>query len=348
MRILVLGGTWFLGRHFAELAAAAGHEVTVFHRGRSPAPGDVRVILGDRTRSADLQTLAEAGPWDAVVDPSGMAAAEVAASAFALARAAARYLFVSTVNVYQGWPTEPLDDTSAVRAPAGSPGKTRIDRYGREKAGAEHAVTAAFAGRAVILRPGVILGPGEYKGRLPWWLRRTARGGRMLAPGDPGRPIQPVDVRDVAAFALRCVENGLSGSFNVTAPLGHATFGSLLEACVEVTGGVAELVWVPDVFLARHGVAEWRELPMWRTHVGTWRIRSDRAAAAGLTCRPLSATVADTWEWLNGGGVPYATGTPAERAASEIGLAPDKETRLLELLASGSPVIPSGVAPADV
>ena len=154
------------------------------------------------------------------------------------------------------------------------------------------------AGRSISLRPGVVLGPREYVGRLPWWLRRVAAGGQVLAPGSPDRSIQPVDVRDLAAFALAAAERNIPGAYNVTAPIGRETFGDMLDACAEVTGSDAVFVWVPDERLLAEGVRQWSEMPLWRTFPGVWQVDPAAAVAAGLTCRQLADTVADTWAWL--------------------------------------------------
>jgi nucleoside-diphosphate-sugar epimerase len=218
-----------------------------------------------------------------------------------------RFLLVSTVSVYSEWPHRGVSETSPVRdgVPDAGPGPPAAQgTYGTLKAGCERAVHTWFAGRDVVLRPGVLLGPYENIGRLPWWLRRMHGGGRVLAPGQPDRAIQPVDVRDVAAFALDCLENRTTGTFNVAAPRDHATFGDLLRACIESTGSDAELVWVDEEFLAERDVRQWTELPMWRVAPGTWEVTADRAMAAGLACRPLAETVRDTWRWLSAGGRP--------------------------------------------
>lgn len=332
MRLLILGGTWFLGRVLVEKALHRGHAVCTFNRGKSaPDLPGVEALRGDRTSSEDLAALADRGPWDAVLDTSGMTDGIVQASTQALAEVAGRYAFVSTVNVYQGWPTDPLTDTSPVRPyhPEGPEDESGPDRYGRLKSGCEQAVTRVFGDAGLLFRPGVIIGPYEYVGRLPWWLRRVVRGGRVLAPGSPTWPIQPIDVRDVATFILDAVENGLGGSYNLAAPIGHSTFGEFLEACREVTGGGAEFVWVVDAFLVEQGVGMWTELPLWRPYAGTWHVDAARARAAGLRCRPLPETVTDTWEWLSRG----------EREvdnfrAAELGIDPERERRVLTAWAS--------------
>ena len=331
-RVLVLGGSWFLGRAVADAALAHGWEVTAFRRGRSgaDAPG-VAVVRGDRTSGADLARLADAGPWDAVVDTSGYVPREVLAVARALEPVSGRYVFVSTVSVYQGWPTVPLTEDSPVldSPPDAGPdfgydGDPGPSVYGFTKAGSERAVSEIFgADRSVFLRPGVIVGPREYVGRLPWWLHRVARSGRVLAPGRPERGIQPVDVRDVADFALRTAV-GSVGPFNVTAP-GHESMADLLGACRVVTSSAASFEWITDEpWLVAQGVKQWTELPLWRTYPGVWAVDSSRARAAGLDTRPLRDTATDTWEWMH-------SGEPSVRheRSSEQGIDPVKEKAIL-------------------
>jgi 2'-hydroxyisoflavone reductase len=333
MRLLILGGTWFLGRTLAELALNEGWQVTTFSRGRGgrDVPG-TRALRGDRNDLDDVGRLPAEGPWDAVVDTSGFMPAVVAAAAEALHPVAGCYVYLSTVNVYRGWPKVPLADDSPVYSElpevtvdmAGEAERqATAEQYGQLKAACERAVSQRFGPDGLIVRPGVILGPYEYNGRLPWLLRRMHRGGQVLAPGDPARPIQPVDVRDLAAFILTAISAGLRGAVNVTAPLGHSTYGEMLESCREVTGGTAELVWVADEWLSGQDVKPWREIPLWRIAAGTWQVSSARAWAAGLVCRPLPATVTDTWAWL-GREEPVA-----HWRAREIGIDPDKERRLL-------------------
>lgn len=335
MKLLVMGGTWFLGREVVEEALRRGWEVTTFTRGVSGAsPQGVTAVHGDRTDRDSLAYLAELGPWDAVVDTSAseMPPRVVLDATRALKDVVGRYVYVSTVSVYQGWPDEALTEQSPVLpcpADAGpdygamAPGADGPNtHYGTQKAGAENAVLDVFKDQAVVLRPGVILGPGEYVGRLPWWLRRAAAGGQILAPGDPARSIQPVDVRDVAAFAVDQAAAPTGGIYNVTAPVGRETMSGFLTACLEVTGSGGELVWAPDAVLIEHGVTQWTELPLWRTHAGVWRIDAAGAYAAGLSCRALSATVEDTWRWLQADGRPVdhprwsEHGIPAQREAS--------------------------------
>ncbi|MFC5720864.1 NAD-dependent epimerase/dehydratase family protein [Streptomyces gamaensis] len=344
MRILILGGTWFLGRAVAQEALARGWRVSTFNRGVSGTdlPG-AEAVRGNREDAGDLARLAAQGPWDAVVDTSSSALAprSVLAGARALEAAAGRYVYVSTVNAYRGWPSEPLTESSELLdgpadADADYGRQTKEGdgpnlHYGRQKAGAERAVWEAFGkDRVAVLRPGVILGPGEYVGRLPWWLRRAERGGAILAPGEPTKSIQPVDVRDVAIFALDQAMARDGGAYNVTAPIGRETMGGFLEACLDATGRRGHLVWTPDDLLVEHAVAQWTELPLWRTYPGVWNVSSEQAQAAGFVCRPLAETVESTWAWLNQGGIPVQ-----HPRWSEHGIDEQKEAAILAAASGG-------------
>jgi nucleoside-diphosphate-sugar epimerase len=332
VHLLILGGTWFVGRTIAEAAVRRGWDVTCFNRGRTGREvTGVETVRGDRTDRDDVTKLAQLGPWDAVVDTSAYEPLDVTRVANALADSARSYALMSTVSAYRHWPGQPTTEGSPLWPARRDARETDPDvatlprpfRYGTLKAGCELAVGDVFEKRAVILRPGVVLGPHEYVGRLESLLNRAARGGPMLAAGDPRCPVQPVDVRDLAAFTLRLVEAERHGTFNVVAPRGHATYGDLLDACVAATGDGAELVWVDPSWLADHGVREWTELVLWRSPAGTWEVDGTRAQVAGLTCRPLSMTVADTWAWLQN-----EQPVPHPRAA-EHGLKPEREAALL-------------------
>lgn len=337
MRLLVLGGSWFLGAHVVQSALREGHSVTTFNRGRSApdAPG-VDAFHGDRTSPDDLARLVEHGNgWDAVIDTSSseLAPRDVLASATALRAAVGRWVHISTVSVYQGWPHQTLNEDSPILdcPPDAGPtfGHTGPDGsptiYGFQKAGAERAVIETIgADRSVMLRPGVILGPGEYVGRLPWWLRRAQRGGPILAPAPPQRVMQPTDVRDVADFAVaQAADTVTSGAYNIAHPTG-LRWDDFIARCLAVTGGAGRPVWADDEKLIRHGVKQWTELPLWRTHKGVWSVIPDKAVAAGLHCRPLEQTITDTWAWLQQGG--RAVVHPR---AAEHGIDPDKERKIL-------------------
>jgi nucleoside-diphosphate-sugar epimerase len=328
MRLLVLGGTEFAGRAVVEAALGRGWEVTVFHRGRHAPPPGVRALHGDRTAPDGLTALAE-GTWDAVVDTWSAAPRAVRDTARLLAGRAGRYVYVSSCSVY-AWapPAGYAEDAPLVEGAAADAGQSD---YARDKRGAELAVLEAFgANRSVLVRSGLILGPYENIGRLPWWLDRVARGGPVLAPGPRDLPLQYVDVRDLAAWTLGAVEQELSGPYNLVSAPGHTTMGGLLDACVRVTGGAAELRWTdPDTVLDA-GVQPWTQLPVWvppgtDLHDALHTADVSRALATGLRCRPVTETVADTWTWLRdiGGTAPRRPDRPP------VGLDPETEAKVL-------------------
>ncbi|WP_344936088.1 NAD-dependent epimerase/dehydratase family protein [Sphaerisporangium flaviroseum] len=331
MRILVIGGSVFLGRAIVEEALRQGHDVTTFNRGRSgeDLPG-VTAVRGDREVPADLEALAAGREWDAVVDVCGFTPRVVAASARALSGHASTYAFISSISAVSDWPAERVDE-SAPRWECSPDAGPDDGDYGVLKAGCERAVEHYFDGNALNIQPGLILGPWENVGRLPAWLRRIAKGGRVLAPGDPGLPMQLIDARDIATFTLDQAAKGVNDRFLLTGPAGNTTFGRWLGDCVEATGSGAELVWVEDRFLLDHGVEPWTELPLWNPvtpgEVGAWDVVTEKAEAAGLRCRPVGETVRDTWDWLKD-----QDHTALENRLpswKRHGIAPEKEARIL-------------------
>ena len=325
MRTLVLGGTVFLGRHVAAEALRRGHEVSLFTRGRHGADlfPDARHLRGDR--AGDLGALAT-GEWDVVVDTSGRRTDHVAASAQLLAERAGHYVFVSSVNAHPDWPEQVVDETSRTW-------QTDDDDYGAQKAGAERAVEAAFPERSALVRAGLIVGPHDNVWRLPWWIDRIARGGDVLAPGDPERPMQVIDARDLAAWMLDLGERGTAGAFCATAPPGQTTMRELLEAAVAASGSDARLHWAPDALLHESGLEPWTEIPLWlpeAEYPGTWQVGADAAAAAGLRPRAVTETVADTWAWIRDGGA--AELSDWGREARATGIPPGRERELLAQL----------------
>ena len=192
-------------------------------------------------------------------------------------------------------------------------------------------MTEVFGERSTIARAGLILGPHENIGRLPWWLQRIAAGGEVLAPGDPDVPMQLVDARDLAAFMLDCGERGTGGTFNATAPTGNATFGGWLADCVDATGSGATLTWVADDVLLAHEVEPWTELPLWmppgQDGDAVWQADTDRTVAAGMRNRPVRETVADTWAWMQAAG--HLPDQPDRAYLGQQGIDPEKEQRIL-------------------
>lgn len=301
-RLLVLGGTQFVGRHVVDLALRRGDDVTTLNRGTSaPDHPDVTAIHGDRADDAVLAAVAAAGPYDLVVDTCGFVPRVVLQAARRLEPVAGRYLFVSSISVHPEPFDAPVTEASPVSACPPDAGPDAAD-YGVLKAGCENAVTATFADRAVVVRPGVILGPHENVGRLVWWLQRMARGGDVVAPGTPDRAFQALDGRDLAAFCLGLQAGDGAGPFDVTGPPGRYTWGDFLALVAETTGAGARLVWAGDAVLAQAGVAPWTGLPLWLPAVPEvahfFDVRPDRAVTAGFAARPLADTVGDTWAWL--------------------------------------------------
>jgi len=328
MRLLVLGGTEFAGRAVVEAALGRGWEVTVLNRGRHEALPGVRALRGDRTVPGGLAALAE-GEWDAVVDTWSAAPRAVHDAARLLAGRVGRYVYVSSCSVYEWAPPAGYTEDAPVVEGA-EPDAEKTD-YARDKRGGELAALDAFgAERSVFVRAGLILGPYENIGRLPWWLNRVARGGPVLAPGPRELALQYVDVRDLAEWVLGSVERELSGAYNVISPQGHATMGSLLDACARVTGGVAELRWTSADVVLGAGIEPWTQLPVWipAGSEGYDALHSadvSRAVATGLSCRPVEETVADTWGWLQGigGSAPQRPDRPG------VGLDPVVEAKVL-------------------
>ncbi|MCX5386775.1 NAD-dependent epimerase/dehydratase family protein [Streptomyces sp. NBC_00083] len=328
MRLLMLGGTEFVGRAVTEAALARGHEVTVFHRGRHEPPAGVTSLYGDRTHAEGLAALA-GGEWDAVVDTWSGAPASVRDAARLLAGRAGRYVYVSSRSVYPH-PTPRDADESAPLVEGGSPDEAGEVAYPQAKRGGELAAVREFgADRALLVRAGLILGPWENIGRLPWWLTRAARGGDMLAPGPRDLGVQYIDCRDLAEWTVDAVQSGLGGAYNLVGPPDHATMGSLLDACVRVTGGRAVLRWTdPEVILAA-GIEPWQHLPVWippgELHDTMHGTVVTKALASGLRCRPVEETVADTWAWLRsiGGTAPQRPDRP------RVGLDPETEAKVL-------------------
>jgi len=304
VRLLVLGGTKFVGRALVDAALARGHEVTLFNRGTTNAElfPDVEKLRGDRT--SDLSAL-EGRTWDAVLDVAGYVPGVVRRSAEQL-RDSGRYVFVSSISVYANF-DEPWDESGAV----GELGDAPVDElaadysnYGPLKALCEAEVEVVFGERALIVRPGLIVGPHDPTGRFTYWAHRLARGGEVLAPGPPERLAQFVDVRDLAEWMVDATERGLSGTFNATSE--GVSWGDLLAS--------ADVTWVPDEFLQEHEVGEWMQLPLWVAGTGL-RVDVSRIVAAGLGTRPLAETLA---------------GAAEAPAVDGVGLTPERERELLD------------------
>ena len=319
MRLLILGGTRFLGRHIAEQALAAGHELTLLHRGRSGADlfPQARHLLADR--NTDLSAL-DGGSWDAVIDTCGYFPRQVKAAGDALRGRVGRYLFVSSISVYAGFAAGQDEDAPLATLPDPTVEAVTGETYGGLKALCERAMFDALPGHAVVARPGLIVGPHDPSGRFGYWPERIAEGGDVLAPGDPQAPVQFIDARDLAAWLLKQAADGSIGTYNLTGPLQRLTMAGLLNRARAVFNPTARLHWADEEFLRTRGVEPWSDLPVWvgREESGLHEIRIDRALATGLACRPLEDTLRDTLDWLRT--------TPT---AARSGLAREREAALL-------------------
>jgi 2'-hydroxyisoflavone reductase len=314
VKVLVLGGTKFLGRATVEAALERDHEVTLFNRGETNPElfPEAEKLHGDRTVDS-----IPVGEWDAVIDTSGYLPEDVGRSAEALRDSVERYLFVSSISVYAGFREGPSEDSERAELAEGRPD----DNYGPLKALSEDAVTEVHGERALIVRPGLIVGPHDPTGRFTYWPHRVARGGEFVVPGPPESRVQFVDARDLGAWMVELCERRESGAFNATHP--GVCWGELVESCVRVTGTDAQPVWIDGDRLAEEGVGEWMELPLWlhdSDWVGMHQANVSRALAAGLTFRPLDDTVRGTLEL-------------AETTA-DAGLSPERERELLKARAA--------------
>lgn len=288
MRVLVLGGTGFVGRHMVEAALARGDDVTLFNRGQTAPdlfPG-AELLRGDRR--GDLRALRDGGPWDAAIDVTGYRPEEVTASSQLLADRVGHLTFISTVSVYDDVSRAGVDEDAPLAPLTGADG---WEDYGALKALCEQAVHDALPSRALIVRPGIVAGPHDPTNRFSAWVAHVARGGRVLAPGAAERPVQLIDARDLAAFVLELTAARATGVFNAVGA--ELTWGELLDACI-VTGCDTELVWVSDEDLRAAGVDE-EALPLWitaddRDNAGFMRVSGARAVAAGLRHRPIAQT----------------------------------------------------------
>ncbi|HEX7329122.1 MAG TPA: NAD-dependent epimerase/dehydratase family protein [Casimicrobiaceae bacterium] len=337
MKLLVLGGTRFLGRHVVEEALSRGHAVTLFSRGRSPVPWPDRVVAleGDRDPriGPGLTALAQVdtGAFDAVVDCSGYVPRVVDASARLLAERARRYLFVSSVSVYADVSRPGVDESGAVATLADPSTEEIVPNYGALKAACEAVVARVYGPRTTIVRPGLIVGPFDTTDRFGYWVARFVhpellgdRDDRAVVPAPPEAPVQFIDVRDLAAFIVDAVEHDLGGTFNATSPRGRWSMGDLVAALRDVAGAEAPTpVWLDEKRLIAAGVEPWVALPLWvpaseSDSVGAMAISCARAEAAGLSTRVLADTIRATAAWLavrdNAGAWHHLLGPTDERS----------------------------------
>ncbi|EKD80889.1 MAG: NAD-dependent epimerase/dehydratase [uncultured bacterium] len=300
MKILILGGTKFLGRHIVEAALARGHEVTIFHRGLTNPKMFIQVeeLLGDRT--GDLNLL-RGRKWDAAIDTSGYFPQVVRSSVDVLKDAVQHYTFVSTISVYDDQHLKSqADETAQLLPPADDTIKTMAPaQYGPLKVACEDVVHAAMAKRALIARPGLLVGPHDPTDRFTWWIRRIARGGKTLAPGNPSRQIQFIDARDVADWIITMTEVAQTGTYNVTGPEHRLAMKEFLDRTNSALAQGAEFSWIDDDTLLAQGVSPWMELPLWIPDSDNASLEFNlcKVFKAGLSVRSLAETVLDTFNW---------------------------------------------------
>lgn len=330
--ILILGGTSFVGRHLTELALAQGHRLTLFNRGQSN-PGlfaDVEKLQGDR--ETDLSALTHAidqgRRWDAVIDVTGYIPCTVQASAQLLAKATDHFTYISTVSVYADHKTANFDEayplgtlTAEAVAQVKSKNDVTGENYGPLKALCEHEVRQVFGDHALIIRPGLVVGPYDPTDRFTYWPHRVAQGGNVLAPGRPEDRTQFIDARDLAAWTVHMLNARAYGIYNATGPHYPLTFGTLLQTCAQVSAADAQITWVDEAFLLAQQVQPWSDLPLWvpaddPEFAGFNTAQCAKAIAAGLTYRPLADTVRDTLVWVQARPpAPLKAGISREREA---------------------------------
>jgi 2'-hydroxyisoflavone reductase len=325
MEILVLGGTKFVGRHIVRTALDQKHQVTLFNRGQTNPDlfPEVEKLVGDR--DGDLAPL-RGRTWDAVIDTCGYAPRIVRNSARVLSNQTDLYVFISTIAVFASFEKEGLSeddplwslDDKTVEEITG-------DTYGPLKALCEAAIQDEISGRALIIRPGLIVGPHDPTDRFTYWVRRCAQGGDILAPAPPDQNMQFIDARDLASWTLDMIEAGLTGIFNTTGPENPLTLGKLLQTCCEFNEEGARLIWVDGTTLLDAGIDPWSQVPMWLPgpeNAGLMTIDCTRAISAGLRFRPLRTTLRDTLNWDR---------SRDPSVPMKAGLEPSREAELLEL-----------------
>jgi nucleoside-diphosphate-sugar epimerase len=327
LRILILGGTAFLGPHTVKYALSRGHEVTLFNRGRTNAHlfPDLEKLVGDR--KDNLEAL-KGRDWDVVIDTSGYYPRVVRDSAGLLADHCKQYIFISSVSVYADFKKEGIDEDYPVGTIEDETTEQITgETYGPLKALCEQAAEKAMPGRACNIRPGLIVGPMDRSDRFTYWPVRVQKGGEVLAPGTGATRIQVIDVRDLAEFIIRCAEHKTNGVFNADSPAGEMTMKEMLLACRKISASDARFTWADAKFLEEQEVAAWSDMPVWvpegGEESGFGMISTERARKAGLTHRPISETIRDTLDWW--------ANQPEERTAKlRAGLTPEREAEVLK------------------
>ncbi len=342
LRILILGGTGFIGPHQVRYALARGHKVTLFNRGKEHIgwPGQVEQLLGDRN-TGDLKAL-EGREWDACIDNPTTLPSWVRDAGQVLRGRIEQYIFISTISVY-AQDDKPADESAPLVSYTGRNAMAETleslranvgELYGPLKAVSEREAAKQFPAMTTVIRPGLIVGPGDPTDRFTYWPVRLSRGGNVLAPGDGSDPVQFIDARDLAEWTVRMAESRTFGTFNATGPEHPIQMRDMLTGVRDAVHSDARITWVPTDFLQAQKVSPWSDLPVWVPGEGDsagFAKRSIRSAlATGLAFRPLAITAADTLAWFKQ--------QPAERQATlKAGLSPAREAELLSLWKATTP-----------
>lgn len=322
MKLLILGGTIFVGRHLVEAALARGHQVTLFNRGQHNPDlyPQVEKLRGDRDGNL---TALEGRRWDAVIDTCGYVPRIVRASAELLAGAVDHYTFISSISVFPTEGVQHIDENTPVATIEDeSVEEITGETYGPLKALCEQAAAAAMPGRVLNIRPGLIVGPHDPTDRFTYWPQRVARGGDVLAPGHPDAPVQFIDARDLAEWTVDMVQTKQTGLYNATGPAEPLTMGDFLRACKTTLNSDANFIWAGEAFLLEQQVTPFVEMPLWVPEDAGVLLATDcrKAIAAGLIFRPIDETIRDTLAWDQT--------RPADREW-RAGLSPQRERELL-------------------
>jgi 2'-hydroxyisoflavone reductase len=340
LKVLILGGTGFIGPHQVRYALSRGHEVTIFNRGRQPQewPGHVEELLGDR--NGDLKSL-EGRAWDVCIDNPTTLPVWVRDVGQVLKDKVGQYVFISTISVYEN-NDKPADESDALAAYKGkdplaeTPDTFRghLELYGPLKAASEAEAKRQFGEKVTVIRPGLIVGPGDESDRFTYWPQRLANVGHrygdvVLAPGDGSDPVQFIDARDLAEWTIRMCERRQFGTFNATGPARQMTMRAMLDGVAQGVRAKPLYRWVPADWLKAHKVSSWIDLPVWvpgqGETMGFARRDIRKALAAGLTFRPLTVTAADTLAW-------WLKQPPERQTRMKAGLTPERESELLKAL----------------
>jgi 2'-hydroxyisoflavone reductase len=322
MKLLIIGGTRFLGRAIVEEALSSGHEITLFNRGQSNPDlfSTIEHLQGDRDGGLDVL---KGRKWDAVIDTCGYVPRLVRASAEALRDSVEHYTFISTISVYAELPVAGMDE-SAPLATIDDETTEEVtgETYGPLKVLCERAAEEAMDGRALLVRSGLLVGPHDPTDRFTHWPARIARGGEVLAPVGPDLPVQFIDVRDSARWTVLATDQRLTGPYNVTGPAKGLTIGELLDTCIKITASDAQITWVGERFLIDKQIAPFMQLPLWvpSEDIAISQVSIDKALEAGLSFRSLAETIRDTLAWA---------GSRPDDHSWRSGLTPELETELL-------------------